>query len=136
MNLTIKRLPSDEHRTHGDLFIDGEWECYTLEDPVRDVKIKGETAIPFGRYPITLENSPRFGPGTITVNNVDNFVGVRIHGGNNEHHTAGCPLVGQARAVASILQSAAALTQLKSKVAAALMEGEHVWLDIVNADIS
>lgn len=132
MNILLQRLPSDEHRTHGDLYIDGQWCCYTLEDVVREVKIPGETAIPAGVYRITLENSPRFGPNTITVNKVPGFTGVRIHAGNTEHDTEGCPLVGLVRADASILQSRAALDELKPEIAAALQAGEDVWLDVRN----
>lgn len=134
MNLLLQRLPSDAHRTHGDLYIDGQWACYTLEDPVREVKIKGETAIPAGTYRITMEHSPRFGPSTLTVKEVPGFTGVRIHAGNTEAHTKGCPLVGQVRAEASILQSRAALAELKEEVAAALQAGEQVWLEIKNAE--
>jgi hypothetical protein len=134
MNPLLQRLPSDEHRTHGDLYIDGQWCCYTLEDVVRDVKIKGETAIPAGTYRITLEHSPRFGPNTITVNKVPGFVGVRIHAGNTEADTEGCPLVGQVRADASILHSRAALDELKPEIAAALQAGEDVWLEVRNAE--
>jgi hypothetical protein len=132
MNLLLQRLPSDAHRTHGDLYIDGQWACYTLEDPVREVKIKGETAIPEGTYRITMEHSPRFGPNTLTVKDVPGFTGVRIHAGNTEAHTEGCPLVGQVRAEASILHSRAALAELKEDVAAALQAGEQVWLEIRN----
>lgn len=130
MTLTLQRLLSDAHRTHGDLFIDGKWECFTLEDVVRETKIYGETAIPEGLYKITMEHSQRFGPGTLTVNNVPGFTGVRIHAGNTEADTHGCPLVGMIRADASILRSRDALKSLKSKVAAA--DGE-VWLEIKNA---
>jgi hypothetical protein len=133
MEMTLQRLPSDDRRTHGDLFIDGEWECYTLEDPVRDEKIKGRTAIPAGRYQITMEHSPRFGPDTLTVNDVPNFTGVRIHAGNTEADTEGCPLVGQLRLETGIGRSKAALDALKPKVKAALDNGDEVWLEIVNA---
>lgn len=133
MKIIIQREPSDEHRTFGKLFIDGQYCCETLEDVVRDEKIKGETAIPAGTYRITLEHSPRFGPNTITVNKVPGFVGVRIHAGNTEADTEGCPLVGQVRADASILHSRAALDELKPEIAAALQAGEDVWLEVRNA---
>lgn len=133
MNLLLQRLHSDAHRTHGDLYVNGEWECFTLEDVVREEKIYGETAIPEGRYRITLEHSPRFGPGTLTVHDVPGFTGVRIHAGNTEGDTRGCPLVGQIRAEKSILRSKAALDALKSKVVAALMGDGEVWMEIRNA---
>jgi hypothetical protein len=134
MELTLNRLPSDETCTHGDLFVDDVWQCYTLEDVVREVKIKGKTAIPAGRYRITLENSPRFGADTLTVNSVPDFIGVRIHAGNDAGDTEGCPLVGLARDGDRILQSRLALGALKQKVKRALDNGEDVWLDIVNGD--
>lgn len=133
MILRLQRLPSDANRTHGDLSVDGEWECYTLEDVVRPDKIKGRTAIPEGTYSVTMEHSPRFGPDTLTVNDVPNFTGVRIHAGNTEHDTEGCPLVGQLRLETGIGRSKAALDALKPKVKAALDEGDEVWLEILNA---
>lgn len=131
MNLLIQRLPSSDSKTDGDLYVDGERLCVTLEDAVREIKLKGQTAIPAGRYQITMENSPRFGPGTLTVNDVPGFTGVRIHAGNTEHDTEGCPLVGMVRTDSGIGRSKEALALLKSKVAAGLVEGE-VWLDVKN----
>lgn len=129
MLLTLKRQPSGAVCTHGDLYIDGTWQCYTLEDPVRPVKIRGETAIPAGRYRVTMENSPRFGPGTLTINDVPNFIGIRIHAGNTVKDTDGCPLVGKRRGETTISESRAALQELKSRVVAGLHEGE-VWIEI------
>lgn len=134
MDLLLQRLPSDEHRTHGDLYVDGQWLCYTLEDVVREVKIKGKTAIPAGRYRVTLENSPRFGPNTLTVRDVPGFTGVRIHGGNTERDTEGCPLVGLERTDTGIRNSKPALDELKQEVAAAIQGAEQVWLEIKNHD--
>lgn len=133
MELLLEREPSDELRTFGELWIDGVYQCETLEDPVREAKIHGRTAIWEGRYRITMEHSPRFGPDTITINGVRDFAGVRIHAGNTQDDTEGCPLVGKVRADASILQSRAALAELKPKIKAALEAGEDVWLTIKNA---
>jgi hypothetical protein len=130
MKLLLQRQKSGAVVTHGDLYVNGAFECHTLEDVVRETKIKGQTAIPAGRYRITMENSPRFGPGTLTVNDVPNFVGVRIHAGNTHEDTEGCPLVGQTRGLVSIGQSRAALSALKSKVTMALVNGDEVWLEI------
>ena len=48
MKIEIKRLIKTENSTIGELTIDGKFECYTLEDKEREVKIKSETAIPKG----------------------------------------------------------------------------------------
>lgn len=132
MENLLQRLPSEETRTHGDWYVDGQWFCFTLEDPVRDVKIKGKTAIPAGRYRLGLENSPRFGPNTITVYKVPDFVGVRVHGGNTEDDTEGCPLVGMERTDTGIRNCKPALDELKHEIGAALQAGEAVWLEILN----
>lgn len=132
MELTLKREPSDDRRTFGALYIDGAYECETLEDVVREEKIKGETAIPAGCYRITMEHSPRFGPDTLTVNDVPNYTGVRIHAGNNESHTEGCPLVGQGRNAAGLVNSRPALVELKRKVSAGLQDGAEVWMTVEN----
>ena len=140
MILNLKRRPSDDHRTHGDLYIDGEWQCHTLEDVVREdpnpstphneAKIHGQTAIPSGRYRVTFENSPRFGPETLTLHDVPGFTHIRIHAGNTEKDTEGCILVGKIRANASILHSRVALEELKNVVAEAMDRGELVWMEI------
>jgi hypothetical protein len=46
MNLQLRRDVLGERATLGKLFIGGVFECYTLEDKVREEKIPGETAIP------------------------------------------------------------------------------------------
>jgi len=102
MNLKLLRVKKYENRTQGQLYIDNEFFCFTLEDvdreipgvPVEQWKIKGETCIPKGTYKVTLETSNRFGVNTPTINDVPGFTFIRIHSGNTEAHTEGCPLVG------------------------------------------
>ena len=132
MELHLDREPSGARFTYGQLFVNGQYECETLEDVVRAVKIAGETAIPNGRYRVTLEDSPRFGRDTITVKDVPNFTHIRIHAGNTEKDTDGCILVGQVRGERSILRSRIALAHLKEKVSAGLQDGGEVWLTIRN----
>jgi hypothetical protein len=94
MELTVLRNRFKPDYTAGQLYIDGTYFCFTLEDEVRDVKVKGETAIPEGYYDVTFEDSPHFGPQTLTINKVPNFSQIRIHSGNTEKDTDGCILVG------------------------------------------
>jgi hypothetical protein len=143
--LTLQRTtPAGAPRTFGELRTeDGRRLCYTLEDEVRELpgvpvhewKIKGATAIPSGRYRVTLEYSPRFGPGTLTLNDVPGFDGVRMHAGNTENDTEGCPLLGMAVCPVGIVggTSRFAVALVKHLVLAAIDDGEEVYLDVVNA---
>ena len=89
MELSLKRLWLSETTTVGTLAIDGTFECYTLEDKVREKKIKGITAIPAGRYKVIITESPRFKRPLPLQLNVPGFEGVRIHPGNDAGDTEG-----------------------------------------------
>lgn len=136
MILRIDRKPTERETTFGQLFIDGVFECYTLEDAIRDHKLPGQTCIPPGRFRVSLEHSPRFGPDTLSILSVPDFTGVRIHGGNDKDDTEGCPIVGDRIDRDSLSISGAAargvLKRLKDKVRAALQDGGEVWLTINN----
>ena len=102
LKLLLVREIKNEKQTHGRLFkVDKdnkrEFICYTLEDKERLVKIKGETAIPTGKYTVIVTMSPRFKKELPLIMNVPNFSGVRFHGGNNENDSEGCPLLGMIR---------------------------------------
>jgi hypothetical protein len=142
MKLTLNRRPSVGGATIGELLEDGARLCFTLEDeirervgePVANWKIRGATAIPAGEYRVTLEMSPRFGADTLTINNVPGFVGVRMHAGNTDRETDGCPLLGLRVTENSIVggTSAPAVCLVKARVRAALAAGQHVLLTINN----
>jgi hypothetical protein len=143
MKLTLKRHETNAHRTFGTLMAeDGHRLCYVLEDAVREVegepvsswKIHGKTAIPAGEYQITLEDSPRFGPDTLTVNNVPGFSGVRMHAGNTESDTEGCPLLGMEVTPTGIMggTSRPAVSLVKQVVQQAIRRGEVVLMTVVN----
>jgi hypothetical protein len=116
MKIEIKRLYKTDNSTIGELLVDGIWECYTLEDIERSVKIKGETAIPRGTYKIIINKSNRFKKLLPLFLNVPNFEGVRIHPGNTNHDTEGCILVGRTRSKDFIGQSRKAFDSLFAKM--------------------
>lgn len=127
MNLTLLRTKFFPTHTVGQLYIDDELFCFTLEDVVREVpgkdvkewKIAGETAIPTGKYKVTLEDSPRFGPETITIHDVPGFSYIRVHSGNSAKDTEGCPIVGFKLTKENIIAfgtTRPAVAELKAKI--------------------
>jgi|TARA_R110000868_G_scaffold67888_3_gene201032 hypothetical protein len=119
MQITVKRLYKTDTSTIGELLIDGVFECFTLEDAERKVKIKAETAIPKGSYKVIINESNRFKRLLPLLLNVPDFEGVRIHSGNSNHDTEGCILVGQTMNKNYIGQSRKAFDKLFKKMQAA-----------------
>jgi hypothetical protein len=129
MQLTLKRETLSPKSTIGRLYIDGKFECYTLEDCVRDKKIKNCTAIPAGTYEVVSTFSNRFQKYLPLLLNVPNFEGVRIHSGNTDADTEGCILVGQSKGTDSIGSSRAAFSTLFAKMKA-VEKKEKVYITI------
>ena len=132
MKLKLERLQLDPDVTIGSLSVDGEWECWTLEDTVRPpgVKVPGQTAIPAGLYPVEITFSPRFQRDLPLLIGVPNFDGVRIHPGNTAADTDGCILVGHDRYAKSVGHSRMAFEQLFTKLRVAAIKRESIFLEI------
>lgn len=128
MQITIKRLYKSDTCTIGELLVDGVFECFTLEDVERQVKIKSETAIPKGTYKVIINQSNRFKRLLPLLLNVPNFEGVRIHSGNTNHDTEGCILVGQSRNKNYIGQSRKAFDKLFKK----MQKADNITLTILS----
>ena len=92
-NLKLVRTQKEDC-TIGDLFINEEFICNTLEDVYREEKIANETCIPYGNYDIIINMSPKYKRLMPRLLNVPNFEGILIHSGNTVKDTAGCILVG------------------------------------------
>lgn len=118
--------------TIGEMFINGEFKCYTLEDVVRPdgEKIYGETAIPTGNYRVTITHSNRFGRDLPLVNDVPNFSGIRIHPGNTAADTHGCILVGLSKSENFIGQSRLAFEGIFAQIRDAIEHGEEVTIEV------
>ena len=129
MELRVERTDLSENSTIGNLYVDDQFECYTLEDKVRPVKIKGKTAISAGRYEVIINYSQRFGRLLPLFLNVPNFEGVRIHPGNTAADTEGCILVGRTKDTGFIGQSRLAFEQLFTKLKAASETGK-IFIEI------
>lgn len=117
MNLELKTESQCEDCTIGSIYIDGKWECYSLEDKVRTgPKIPGKTAIPAGTYEIVINYSSRFKREMPQILNVPGFQGIRIHSGNTSEDTEGCILVGQMKGINNVILSKKAYDALFTKL--------------------
>lgn len=133
MKIELKRTNKQATYTQGELYVDGKFECYTMEDVIRDngVKVDGLTAIPTGTYELDITFSNRFQKLLPLLKNVPNFVGVRIHSGNTSKDTEGCILVGRTKSSTDYIgESKLALAHLQPLIQAALDRKESVSITI------
>lgn len=152
MELSLKRGPSLQGATLGDLCADGVWQCFTLEDVVREPdvhafdsgfrttaghaewvaswKIPKVTAIPRGRFRVTITFSLHFGRDLPLINGVPGFDGVRMHSGNKAADTEGCILVGQTKEANLLYKSRLAFDSLYAKIQAALQGGGECFITV------
>jgi hypothetical protein len=142
IKLFVARGTKAKTHTAGKMYWNGELLCYTLEDPVREIngkpvgewKIKGETAIPEGKYRVILTKSPRFKRILPEVLNVPGYTAVRIHAGNQTKDTDGCILVGMYDGNETdnwLGNSRKAEDLLVAKIQEAINTGEEVWLTVL-----
>jgi len=130
MKLVLERLHLSPTFTIGHLTVDGVWECWTLEDQVRILKVPGKTCIPYGIFMVVRDFSNRFQRLMLHVLDVPDFEGIRFHGGNTAEDTEGCILCGLNRYPERISRCAPAVQALEKKVFAALDAGEEVTLEV------
>jgi hypothetical protein len=131
MQLQVLRKTFTGQSTIGELLVDGQFECFTLEDVVRPEKIFGETAIPDGSYRVVVTMSPRFKRRLPLLVDVPGYTGVRIHPGNTRRDTLGCLLVGRGKAKDVISGSQVAFAALLQKIEKAALT-EEVIIELVN----
>lgn len=128
MNLLIKRVSKKDSHTIGKLYIDSQYFCDTLEDKDRGlysymnpgeisrIKIKNETAIPYGKYKVRISFSNRFKKDLPEILNVPGYTGVRIHSGNTAKDSSGCILLGENNAPGKVLNSRVTMEQFMEKI--------------------
>lgn len=152
MKLDVIRTQFGKDATNGMLFINGVFECYTLEDEVRDVKVHSETAIPLGEYEIKLRTeggfhtkyTSRYGSmhkGMLWLQDVPGFTWILIHTGNTDQHTAGCLLLGETQQDLDkgkdgfVGGSGDAYKKAYPKIAEAILNGEKVTIKYSNINL-
>ena len=129
MKIKVIRKEFANDRTFGDMYIDGEFFCNTLEphaiDWSKQRKVAGKTAIPEGTYKVRLgwsKKSQRIVPWLMRV---PHFRDIQIHVGNFPKDTRGCILVGdQDKDV--LLNSRAVFDRLMLK----LSKKAEIWIEV------
>ena len=146
MKLTVVRTQFGTDATNGLLFIDGIFECYTLEDQYQAVKVMHETCIPEGTYDIKFRKTGNFHSkyseryknahyGMLHIQDVPNFTYILIHTGNTDEHTSGCLIVGETQQDLEVSKdgfigsSTVAYKKMYSKVASQLLQGKDVTIE-------
>ena len=101
MHIELKRENFTHRSTEGSLYVEGTFQCYTLEDRDRFLEVTGEhmkvsglTCVPRGDYKLVLSQSNKFKVTLPEILEVPYFTGIRIHSGNYPEDTEGCILVG------------------------------------------
>jgi len=129
MQIKVIRREYSLKSTIGELYIDNRFECFTLEDRIRALKVPGTTAIPVGNYEVVVTWSNRFKRPLPLLMNVPNYEGVRIHTGNTDENTEGCLLVGKTKRPDFVGNSKLAFDALFPKIQEAAQR-EKVFLEI------
>ena len=88
MLIKLLRSAPEGKALFGQLYVDGEYFCDTLENT--------DYAIPTGFYRLRVTMSPRFRIYLPLLDGVIGRTGIRIHAGNTIQDTEGCILVGEA----------------------------------------
>jgi len=142
MKMVLQRIKDNGEATLGLLFVNGEFQCFTLEDQKQEQKVTSETRVRFGKYKVSKKTSGRFyvayyerwGHDFVPeLIDVPEFTDILIHTGNTEADTAGCILVGmgcEADGEPTISSSRLAYTLLWNKIDRAFQAGEPVEIEI------
>ncbi len=158
MEFLQQRTTNDAEQSFGFLRDFGNlFYCHTLEDEPREVKVKGETRIPAGRYELkikkeetdlTLKHRIAYNEGYdvpwfkyhIEITHIVDktgkvvFIGVYYHAGNDQKHTDGCPLLGNildvTKAVKPLTNSIPCVKRFYDIVYPLLEKGERCFVTI------
>ena len=156
MEIVVKRIALKDDYTIGKMYVDGAYLCDTLEDKVRDYnkdgdlkdaneqKVYSKTAIPYGRYEVTLDVvSPKFskyefykdvcGGKLPRLLDVPHFEGILIHvadGYKGADLLEGCIGVGYNLIKGGLLNGKEIFTKLYRKLKKADHNNENIWITI------
>ena len=79
--LALVRDVYTEFSTMGELSINGNWECFTIECPKESYE-GSHVCIPCGTFEIELVDSPKHGPNTPQLKDVPGRTFIQVHSSN------------------------------------------------------
>lgn len=152
LELTLERRYRCDDYTIGRMQVGSVVTSDTLEDKDRGLtsdmslaaikakKVFGKTAIPTGTYRVKLTYSQKFAnkswakkyDGLVPeILDVKGFGGVRIHPGNDQYDTEGCPLVGENKVKGKVINSVAKYCELMdSYLMPAHRRNDEIWITV------
>lgn len=144
MKIRLFEIAATQNSTASLLSIDGKPFCMVVEDGPRDKKVKHETRIPAGIYPVVQRTegkffnqySKRFKHTFVPeLLNVPGFTGILIHIGNFVSDTSGCLLVNRLVGLGadgnfSGMDSTTAYKILYNVLAMAFEDGKTVEIEV------
>lgn len=132
MKIEVFRKKITQHSTTGEMYVDGKFECYTLEPSVTPDHVGHPMIISEVVFDVKLTKSPHFGYVTPEFFS-DILAGlgrtdVRIHPGDAPKDTLGCTLVGDVLGPQPdwIAKSRVAFDKLMALLRAAEDRGEKI----------
>ena len=132
INLLLVRDTFSENSVIGELFLDGERMCDTLENPWLDNQ-RNISCIPEGKYKVRLR-LPRESATRdylhLLVEDVENRSYILFHRGNTAKDTRGCILVGLGSQQDFVSNSVLAMDLLIKEIVN--LGGEYINLIIIN----
>ena len=129
MEVQVVRKWETSLSVRGQMNVDGQYECQTLEPARVNPVHPGQPLIPAGRYRVELTFSPKFQKVTPEVLNVPGRSDIRWHPGNFPKDTLGCVLVGESSTTDAVLNSVKAFERLMTL----LKTANEIWVEYVEA---
>ena len=132
INLLLLRDTFTDNSISGELFLNDEFMCDTLENPYLN-NVRNISCIPEGQYSVRLRTARESATRDylhLLVQDVPNRDYILFHIGNSARDTSGCILVGIGRKPDFILNSALAMDLLMKEIIN--LGGEKINLIIKN----
>lgn len=135
--ITAVGVLDHEGFTLGRIYVDGLYYGYTLEDEDRrlesgGLKVPGRTAMPLGRYRVTLYMSPKHGLVPL-FHDVPNFTYTEIHKANKAEELRGCVAVGRERTTTGVANCEVVLQRIVAAMQHAEDDGRDCFCTILRA---